>query len=251
MSQVLLQLSQQPLRPARGNVAQMRAGIAVGGNVFVPALRATVHYWWHRLRCSWRYAAALRELRALDPRTLKDVGLNRSDLHAVAYATARRGAFGRFGAVRIRRVDIADLPRCVQFGRLLQPEDVRLRFGRPAVLDDTDTFRRLFGLDDGRIETIGAFDVAGCILGLATVAWIRPGTAELGLIVRSDLQRRGLGSTLLAHVVKSTRNAGFHLLLAHVDYDNVPMRRLARHFGFELSADSTKASVQAQLAINR
>jgi GNAT superfamily N-acetyltransferase len=192
----------------------------------------------------------LRELRALDPLTLKDVGLNRGDLQAVAYATARRGAFGRFGAVRVRRVDLTDLPRCIQFGRLLHPEDVRLRFGRPAALGD-DTFRRLFGLDDGRVETIGAFDLAGRILGLATVAWVRPGTAELGLIIRSDLQRRGLGATLLAHVIKSTRNAGFHLLLAHVDYDNVPMRRLARHFGFELSGDSTKASVQAQLAIER
>jgi GNAT superfamily N-acetyltransferase len=193
----------------------------------------------------------LRELRALDPLTLKDVGLNRGDLQAVAYATGRRGAFGRFGAVRVRRVDLTDLPRCIQFGRLLHPEDVRLRFGRPAALGDGDTFRRLFGLDDGRVETIGAFDLAGRILGLATVAWVRPGTAELGLIIRSDLQRRGLGATLLAHVIKSTRNAGFHLLLAHVDYDNVPMRRLARHFGFELSGDSTKASVQAQLAIER
>jgi uncharacterized protein YjiS (DUF1127 family)/GNAT superfamily N-acetyltransferase len=248
MSQVLLQLSQQPLQHARGNAAQMPAEIAVGDNVFLPALRATVHYWWHRLRCSWRYAAALRELRALDPRTLKDVGLNRSDLHAVAYATSRRGAFGRFGAVRIRRVDIADLPRGIQFGRLLHPDDIRLRFGRPAALDDGDTFRRLFGLDDQRIETIGVFDLAGRILGLATVAWVRPGTAELGLIVRSDLQRRGLGATLLAHVIRSTRDADNHLLLAHVDYDNVPMRRLARHFGFEISGNA-KASPLAQLAI--
>jgi acetyltransferase len=80
---------------------------------------------------------------------------------------------------------------------------------------------------------------------------VHPGTAELGLIIRSDLQRRGLGAMLLAHVIKSTGGAGYHLLLAHVDYDNVPMRRLARRFGFELSGDPTKASVQAQLAIER
>jgi len=247
MSHVLLQL---PSPHARSNGPQVPAGIAVAGGVFLPALRESLRYWWHRLRCSWRYAAALRELRALEPRTLKDIGLNRGDLHAVAYATARRGAFGRFGAVRIRRVDLADLPRCVQFGRLLHPEDVRLRFGRPAALGDGDTFRRMFGLDDGRIETIGAFDLAGRILGLATVAWVRPGTAELGLIVRSDLQRRGLGATLLAHAIKTTRAAGYHLLLAHVDYENMPMRRLARHFGFELGGNA-KSSAQAQLAVDR
>jgi GNAT superfamily N-acetyltransferase len=211
-------------------------------------LQRTIHDWWHRLRASWTYAAALRELQAIDPRTLKDVGLHRGDLHAVAYATARRGAFGRFGAVRIRRVGLDDLPRCVQFGRLLHPEDVRLRFGRPAALRDGDTFRRLFGLDDRKIETIGAFDLNGQILGIATVAWLQPGTAEIGLIIRSDLQRRGLGATLLAHVIKNARGAGFRLLLAHVDHGNVPVRRLAQRFGFELSPAA--ASTQAQLAIN-
>jgi GNAT superfamily N-acetyltransferase len=220
----------------------------LGFDVALSFLQQTIRDWWHRLRASWRYAAALRELQAIDPRTLKDVGLHRGDLHAVAYATARRGAFGRFGAVRIRRLEISDLPHCVQFGRLLHPQDVRLRFGRPAALGDGDTFRRLFGLDDREIETIGAFDLSGQILGLATVAWVQPGTAEIGLIIRSDLQRRGLGATLLAHVIKNARGAGFRLLLAHIDYGNVPIRRLAQRFGFELG--TAAASTQAQLAIN-
>jgi GNAT superfamily N-acetyltransferase len=218
-------------------------------NVPLPSLPGMLRDWWHRLRASWRYAAALHELQMIDPRTLKDVGLHRGDLHAVAYATARRGAFGRFGAVRIRRVGLDDLPRCVQFGRLLHPEDVRLRFGRPAALGDGDTFRRLFGLDDGKIETIGAFDLNGQILGIASVAWVEPGTAESGLVVRSDLQRRGLGATLLAHVIKNARGAGFRLLLAHVDRGNAPIRRLAQRFGFEI-AGTAAASTPAQLTIN-
>jgi len=89
MSQVLLQLSQHPSPRVRGHGAQVSAAIAVPSGISLPALRASLRYWWHRLRCSWRYAAALRELRALDPLTLKDVGLNRGDLHAIAYATAR------------------------------------------------------------------------------------------------------------------------------------------------------------------
>src|SRR5215470_7324621 len=168
-----------------------------------PAIRSIVRDWWKRLRQSWRYAAALRELQTLDPRTLKDVGLHRGDLHGVAYATARCGAFGRFGAVRVRRVDLADLPRCVLSGRLL---------------------------------------------GLATVAWLRPGTAEIGLIVRSDMQRRGLGATLLAHVIKDARGAGFRLLVAQVDQSNVPIRRLARRFGFELG-NNPAGPAEAQLAL--
>jgi L-amino acid N-acyltransferase YncA len=62
------------------------------------------------------------------------------------------------------------------------------------------------------------------------------------------LQRRGLGATLLAHVIKNARGAGFRLLLAHIDYGNVPIRRLAQRFGFELG--TATASRQAQLAIN-
>ena len=211
------------------------------------ALRATLQSGWHRLQRAWRYSAALQELHALDARTLKDLGLHSGDLQGIADAYAHRGLVGRFGAVSARRVEIADLARCVEFARLLHPDDIRLRFGRPVALGDPSTFRRLFGLDDRKIETIGLFDLSGQILGLATVAWVRPGTAEIALIIRSDLQGRGLGATLLANVVKDARDAGFRLLSAHIDHGNVPMRRLARRFGFEFAC--TVASTDAQLVV--
>jgi GNAT superfamily N-acetyltransferase/uncharacterized protein YjiS (DUF1127 family) len=213
------------------------------------ALRATLQGGWHRLQQAWRYSAALQELHALDARTLKDLGLHRGDLHGIADAYAHRGLVGRFGAVGVRRVETADLTRCVEFARLLHPDDIRLRFGRPVALGDAGTFRRLFGLDDRKTETIGLFDLSGQILGLATVAWARPGAAEIALIIRSDLQRRGLGATLLANVIKDARDAGFHLLSAHIDYGNVPMRRLARRFGFEFAC--TVASTDAQLVVRK
>ena len=250
MDEIPFRLPDRHSKRVRTDIEPGAHGTDVVTGIFPPAFEDTVRRWWDRLRRSWRYAAALRALHTLDPRTLKDVGLHRGDLHAITYATARRGAFGRFGAVRVRRLEIADLPRCVQFGRLLHPDDVRLRFGRPAALGDGDTFRRLFGLDDGTIETIGAFDLSGQLLGLATVAWLRPATAEIALVIRSDLQRRGLGATLLAHVIKDARGAGFRLLLAQIGYGNVPMRRLARRFGFELTDDPT-APAEAQLVIDR
>jgi RimJ/RimL family protein N-acetyltransferase len=217
-------------------------------NTAIPSPTKWIRYWWDRLRYAWRYAAAWRELHALDERTLKDVGLHRGSLHAVADACARRAAFGRFGAVRVRRVDTTDVARCVQFGRLLDPQDIRLRFGRSAALGDGDTVRRLFRLDDGKTETIGAFDSNGELLGLATVAWVRPAIAEVAFIVRSDVQRRGLGATLLAHVIRNARAAGFTQLLAQIDHGNIPARRLVRRFGFELAGNSPLA-VRAQLTL--
>ena len=202
---------------------------------------------WHRLQQAWRYSTALRELHELDARTLKDIGLHRGDLPAIADGYARRGIVGRFGAARVRRVEISDLPRCMEFARLLHPDDIRLRFGRPAALGDAGTFRRLFGLDDRKIETMGLFDLSGQVLALATVAWLRPGTAEVALIVRSDVQRRGLGATLLANVIRDARDAGFKLLIAYVGYGNLPMRRLARRFGFEFAG----TFAESQLVIRR
>jgi RimJ/RimL family protein N-acetyltransferase/uncharacterized protein YjiS (DUF1127 family) len=213
------------------------------------ALRATFQVGWQRLQQAWRYSAALRELHALDARTLKDLGLHRGDLHAIADAYAHRGTVGRFGAMRVRRFEITDLAGCLEFARLLHPEDIRLRFGRPVALDDAGTFRRLFALDERKVETIGLFDLKGHILGLATVAWIRPGTAEIALIIRSDLQRCGLGATLLANVIRDARTAGFRLLLAHIGHENLPMRRLARRFGFEFAGAAPSA--EAQLVIRR
>ena len=127
---------------------------------------------------------------------------------------------------------------------------MRLRFGRPAALGDGDTFRRLFGFDHGGIESFGAFNLNGQLLGLATIAWLRPATAEVALIIRSDLQRRGLGATLLANIIKDARSAGFDLLLAQIDGGNVPMQRLARRFGFEFIGNCA-STVEAQLVIDR
>ena len=211
------------------------------------ALRARLHVGWQRLQQAWRYSAALRELHALDARTLKDLGLHRGDLHAIADAHAHRGIVGRFGAVRLRRLEIGDIVRCVEFAGLLHADDIRLRFGRPVALSDATTFRRLFGFDDKKIETVGLFDLSGQILGARDRGVDAPGTAEIALIIRSDLQRRGLGATLLANVIKDARDAGFRLLIAHIGYGNLPMRRLAKRFGFEF----TGTSAEAQLLIRR
>ena len=106
------------------------------------ALRATLQGGWYRLQQAWRYSAALRELHALDARTLKDLGLHRGDLHGIADAYAHRGVVGRFGAVGVRRVEIADLARCAEFARQLHPDDIRLRFGRPVALGNAGTIVR-------------------------------------------------------------------------------------------------------------
>src|SRR5262245_30004499 len=117
MSSIPFHLPERSPSPAGARATLHRRAPHTG--ISSPAEWARI--WWDRLRYAWRYAAALRELHALDDRTLKDVGLHRSSLHTVADACARRDAFGRFGRVHVRRVDTADLARCVEFGRQLHP----------------------------------------------------------------------------------------------------------------------------------
>jgi GNAT superfamily N-acetyltransferase/uncharacterized protein YjiS (DUF1127 family) len=210
--------------------------------------KTALQSWAHRLGRARRYTAALRELQTLDAHMLKDIGLHRGDLRAAAVAAADGCGFGRFSVVHMRRVGMTDVPRCLEFVRLLHPDDIRRRFGQPAALADHDTFRRLFGLDDDRIETIAAVDVSGQILGLATIARTAATAGELALVVRSDVQRRGLGATLVVHAIKDARAAGLRQLVGSFSHDNVPVRRLAQRFGFELDPQLTTCA-RARLVI--
>src|SRR5512138_1424730 len=92
---------------------------------------------------------------------------------ASSAVSVRRGC----GGSRPRILPLVwNLPACCR------PTTFACRFGRPVALGDAGAFRRLFGLDDRKIESVGLFDLSGHLLGLATVAWVRPGTAEIALI---------------------------------------------------------------------
>jgi acetyltransferase len=57
-------------------------------------------------------------------------------------------------------------------------------------------------------------------------------TAELALLVRSNLKGLGLGSALLARLIGHCRNRGTSLLVAEVLQQNARMLKLAKRFGF-------------------
>ena len=76
-------------RAARGGVAVAEGAVATAGQ------------WW-RAFALWRERrAAMRELHALDDRTLRDIGVNRSEIESAVY--------GR-DATRLRDATIADRP---------------------------------------------------------------------------------------------------------------------------------------------
>jgi acetyltransferase len=135
------------------------------------------------------------------------------------------------GTIPIRPLSLADWPSYCAFGSRLERDDLRLRFAGPVKLDDSRC-RRFLDIDHDREEAFAAFDDAGAMLGVGRLAGIAADEAEIALIVRSDLKRRGLGRVLLDRLVRYAGTAGLAALRAEVLYENLPMVYLAQHAGF-------------------
>ncbi len=143
--------------------------------------------------------------------------------------------------VTLRPVRPEDEPAHSDFISRLSPEDSHFRFFHYVRSMPRSQLARLTQVDydremafvatragpDGRPETIGV---------VRTVADPDNVTAELSIVVRSDLKRRGLGSHLLRRAVEYCRGRGTRELAGDVLAGNESMLELARRFsGFTLS----------------
>ena len=126
-----------------------------------------------------------------------------------------------------------------EFAARLSPTDLRQRFfrtirGLPAAqwwrLIHIDYRRDMAFIatapdDSGRSETLG---VARMVMD---ADWK---SAEIALIVRSDLKRLGLGQALFGHMLRYCRERGVRRVFGTVLPDNTAMLALARKFGMRL-----------------
>jgi acetyltransferase len=134
------------------------------------------------------------------------------DAHAYAEFIARTGApdlqFRFFS--RVRRVSAQDLARYTQI-------DYDREMAFVAAADD----------DAGARE----------ILGEARILVYPDGeSAEFAILVRSDMQRRGLGEALLSKLIDYCRARGKSTLIGQMRSDNEAMIALARRSGMEVEA---------------
>jgi GNAT superfamily N-acetyltransferase len=118
----------------------------------------------------------------------------------------------------------------------LSPESRRLRFfdtfNQPsdALLDqlvDVDNSHSVAFVavihDDGHLREIG----------VSRFAAERDGTrCECAITVADDWQHRGLGVTLMKHLISVAREKGFSQLFSIDRADNLPMRDLVKYLGF-------------------
>jgi acetyltransferase len=132
----------------------------------------------------------------------------------------------------IRRLRESDESSLANFIHLVVNADLRKRFGRLVAANDPWLRGQLLGQQNENTRGLGVF-VSGSLVGVGCVVPL--GVGELGLLIRSDQQGRGLGRALLGNLLDTARTMGLVAATGLVYCDNVAMLRLARSSGFSIS----------------
>ena len=142
--------------------------------------------------------------------------------------------------VWLRPLEVGDRPLFEDLVQRTQAHDLRMRFFGgirtlpPYVLD------QLMLIDPKRRITLVAGSTARCgkpeMLAVASAYTLTESSAELALLVRSDLKGMGMGSMLLDRLIERCRRRRFSLIVADVLQENTRMLRLADKCGFRQKA---------------
>jgi GNAT superfamily N-acetyltransferase len=154
------------------------------------------------------------------------------------HSLAGRPSRGRRIIILDRSLVEAEWDMVRAFVQRMERNDLRLRFGRPLNLGDEVTLRKAFDIAAGVGEMAWALDEAAAIAAIAHRIRISRSEAEIGLIVRSDLKRRGIGEFLLRAMLARSAREGLKTVSASVMRDNHGALRLAAKVGYGLREPS-------------
>jgi acetyltransferase len=157
--------------------------------------------------------------------------------------------------ITLRPIRPEDEPAHHVFISKLSPEDIRFRFfgllreiphSQMARFTQIDYDREMAFIatttdDAGQPETLGV---------VRAIADPNNQHAEFAIVVRSDLQRQGLGKQLMQKMIAYVRARGTGELFMQTLRDNTAMQRLARNFGFETRPGQDDDTVDLCLRLN-
>jgi len=136
-------------------------------------------------------------------------------------------------ALQVRPIRPQDAPKIADLVDRSTPEDVRLRFASGFRHLPAGWAPRLSQIDYDREMALVAENAEGEILGVGRLVGDPEGrTAEFALMVRSDVQHRGLGGLLLNAVVEHAKARGYQEVWGDVARRNERMLALAAELGF-------------------
>jgi acetyltransferase len=109
--------------------------------------------------------------------------------------------------------------------------------------------KQLERITSGAGFSVGAFDAAGRLVGLAEYARLSDGEAEFGIVIADDCQGQGLGVQLVGTLLEHAKRAGIARLAGVTHARNRAMRLLARRLGFGVQPDEDPELVRMERAL--
>ena len=97
--------------------------------------------------------------------------------------------------------------------------------------------------------SIGAFDAAGRLVGLAEYARSSEREAEFAIVVADEWQGQGLGAQLVGALLEHAKRSGIARLAGVTHTRNRAMRILARRLGFGVQPDEDPDLVRMERAL--
>jgi len=144
----------------------------------------------------------------------------------------------------------------VTFHEKLSDRSVYLRYFGTLSLKTRIAHERLvricFGDYDRELALIAEVEGAGGreIIGVGRMNRI-PGTdeADVAILVADAYQNRGLGAELLRRVIHVAKQEGVQAVSADMMPDNISMRAICKHLGFEVEMQDSFSALHARLEI--
>lgn len=132
----------------------------------------------------------------------------------------------------VRRVQPADEARLAQFFRQVGPEDLRFRFLSTVREVSHDRLADMI-VHDAHTDSVVAENEAGEVIAAAMLAGDPAGRqGEVAVSIRADHKARGIGWTLLDHLVELARHRGFASVVSIEDRQNRSAIALEQEMGF-------------------
>ncbi len=136
----------------------------------------------------------------------------------------------------IRRASVKDIPALAS----IVNDAVAARSAFDEKPQSEAGIRRWFDEHDGRYVLLVAVDPDGEVIGCASLNRYHPefdtssGVADVKCFLGLGVQRRGIGSMLVAELERHARQHDFHKLVARAFPANRGSRKLLRKFGFRV-----------------
>jgi GNAT superfamily N-acetyltransferase len=162
----------------------------------------------------------------------------------------RHAVYSRRLTVIRRALVEAEWRQVRAFVRRTAADDLRLRFGRALNFQNEPILRQFFDVMPGSGEIAWVGDEAGAIAGMVHRIRQSPEEAEIALLVRSDLKRRGIGEFLTEVMIARSAREGVKRVKAFALWENRAVLRLGARLGFVVQADGA-AAVELSFRIDR